>query len=188
MARRNESEEERAARKAAVKAAKAEKRAERQGQGDPAKGQKPCTLCSRPRDLLIRCQVDESGAWHMACGKCWMAASGGEVDGAAGRPHYRYGGLWKNHHKSVSGRNKVPSAARATAGAGRSAAASDETNRRGDCDSNSGQSDSGQGGDGMSGAATSGAAAIGAASREASAGTRALLLREAAECEADDSR
>lgn len=24
---------------------------------------------------------------------------------------YRYGGLWKNHHKPLSGRNKVPTAA-----------------------------------------------------------------------------
>eukprot|EP00983_Pelagomonas_calceolata_P007254 236305-Pelagomonas_calceolata.AAC.2 len=23
-------------------------------------------------------------------------------------PHYRYGGLWKNHHQQISGKNKVP--------------------------------------------------------------------------------
>lgn len=57
-----------------------------------------------------RCQVDASQTWHMACGKCWVAASGGEVDGDSKHPHYRYGGLWKNHHKAVSGRNQVPAA------------------------------------------------------------------------------
>lgn len=94
-----------------------------QGLGDPSKGRKPCTLCSCPRDLLIRCQVDETLTWHMACGKCWISASGGEVDGASDRPNYRYGGLWKNHHKSVSGRNKIPHAAIVRWTAGEEAAA-----------------------------------------------------------------
>ncbi|GIL56805.1 hypothetical protein Vafri_12105 [Volvox africanus] len=130
MARRNETEEERAARKAATKAAKSAKRAELQGCGDPGKGRKPCTLCSRPRDLLIRCQVDPTLTWHMACGKCWMEASGGEIDGAGDRPHYRYGGLWKNHHKAASGRSKVPSTSKPGMVAAATAAATDDGWRR----------------------------------------------------------
>lgn len=35
----------------------------------------------------------------MVCGKCWHTVSGGIVDGDAQHPYYRYGGLWKNHHK-----------------------------------------------------------------------------------------
>lgn len=103
-----ESAEERMERKAAVKAAKAAKRLQKAGLGDPAVGRKPCTLCQRPRDLLIRCQVDESGRWHMACGRCWVQHSGGKVDGDTSHPHYRYGGLWKNHKAQVSGKHKVP--------------------------------------------------------------------------------
>lgn len=30
------------------------------------------------------------------------------MDGDTAHPHYRYGGLWKNHHAAVSGRGKVP--------------------------------------------------------------------------------
>lgn len=81
--------EARQAHKQAVKEAKAAKRLQKQGLGDPMAGAKPCTLCDRPRNLLVRCQVDASGAWQMACGRCWLAASGGQVDGAASHPHYR---------------------------------------------------------------------------------------------------
>lgn len=66
--RRGETEEERRARKAAVKEAKAAKRAAREGVrqvADPDFGRKQCTLCGRPRDTLIRCQVDASQRWHM---------------------------------------------------------------------------------------------------------------------------
>ena len=59
-------------------------------------GQKDCTLCSRPVDLLVRCTVDASGKWEMVCGRCWRDVSGGVTDGDAAHPHYRYGGLWKN--------------------------------------------------------------------------------------------
>lgn len=83
-------------RKAAKKLVKAEKRAKREGTGDPQQGCKPCDMCSNLVDLLIRCQYDSSGEWHMVCGKCWKVASGGVVDGDASHPHYRYGGLWKN--------------------------------------------------------------------------------------------
>lgn len=63
---------------------------------------KPCTLCQTPRPVLIRCQIDASGRWHMVCpGTCWQNVSGGVEDaqGVKGQfPHYRYGGTWKNKH------------------------------------------------------------------------------------------
>ena len=85
-----------AERKAAKKAKKAERRAQREGRGDPSVGQKPCDMCNKSVDLLIRCQTDETLQWKMVCGKCWNKASGGVVDGDSKHPHYRYGGLWKN--------------------------------------------------------------------------------------------
>ncbi len=33
------------------------------------------------------------------------------MDGGPTRPHYRYGGLWKNHHAQRSGRRRVPAGA-----------------------------------------------------------------------------
>ncbi|KAK3696299.1 hypothetical protein LTR37_018035 [Vermiconidia calcicola] len=66
---------------------------------------KPCTLCSQPRDVLVRCQIDETGQWHFVCpGKCWKRVSGGVVDGDQAVEHrfYRYGGMWKNKHEAVS--------------------------------------------------------------------------------------
>ena len=97
-------------RKAARKAAKAQKRANREGRGDPTVGQKPCALCSRKQDLLIRCQHDASGSWNLVCGRCWNldSVAGGVVDGSGSNPHYRYGGLWKNLRKQ-SGGAKLPS-------------------------------------------------------------------------------
>ena len=83
-------------RKAEKKRKKAERRAQREGRGDPAAGQKRCTLCSKSVNLLIRCTYDKSGEWGMVCGKCWNDVSGGVVDGDASHPYYRYGGLWKN--------------------------------------------------------------------------------------------
>ncbi|KAF5830743.1 hypothetical protein DUNSADRAFT_14104 [Dunaliella salina] len=45
----------------------------------------------------------------MICGRCWQAQTGGKPDGDPKiNPHYRYGGLWKNHHQQISGKNKVP--------------------------------------------------------------------------------
>lgn len=86
------------ARKQAKKLVKEQKRLQRQG-GAPAEyGQKPCDLCSKKVDLLIRCQTDASGVFRMVCGKCWPSVSGGVVDGDAEHPFYRYGGLWKNRH------------------------------------------------------------------------------------------
>eukprot|EP00526_Cylindrotheca_closterium_P019535 CAMPEP_0113636246 /NCGR_PEP_ID=MMETSP0017_2-20120614/18920_1 /TAXON_ID=2856 /ORGANISM="Cylindrotheca closterium" /LENGTH=232 /DNA_ID=CAMNT_0000547113 /DNA_START=311 /DNA_END=1006 /DNA_ORIENTATION=+ /assembly_acc=CAM_ASM_000147 len=82
-------------RKALKKAKKAERRAQRQGCGDPTAGQKTCDMCGKSVNLLIRCMY-ESGQtdWKMVCGKCWKIASGGVVDGDKNHPHYRYGGLW----------------------------------------------------------------------------------------------
>lgn len=66
---------------------------------------KPCTLCHTPRDVLVRCQIDESGNWHFLCpGSCWKKVSGGVIDGDNSDEHkfYRYGGMWKNKHEAVS--------------------------------------------------------------------------------------
>ncbi|KAI9640378.1 hypothetical protein NHQ30_011123 [Ciborinia camelliae] len=68
---------------------------------------KPCTICHTHRDVLIRCQVDETKKWHFVCtGKCWKDVSGGEVDGDGKHPDYRYGGMWKNKHEAVSAKIK----------------------------------------------------------------------------------
>ena len=66
---------------------------------------KPCTLCDTPRDVLVRCQIDETGRWHFVCpGSCWKQVSGGKIDGDGDESHqwYRYGGMWKNKHEAVS--------------------------------------------------------------------------------------
>lgn len=66
---------------------------------------KPCTLCQKPRDVLVRCQIDDTGKWHFVCpGTCWKTVSGGVVDGdkSEDHVHYRYGGMWKNKHDAVS--------------------------------------------------------------------------------------
>ena len=63
---------------------------------DENAGRKPCDLCARPVDLLVRCTVDASKKWRMVCGKCWHDVSGGVPDGDMDHPLYKYGGLWKN--------------------------------------------------------------------------------------------
>lgn len=71
------------------------------------KGSKPCTLCSTPRDVLVRCQIDQSGKWQFVCpSKCWQQVSGGKIDGDPNHPYYRYGGMWKNKHEAVSAKKK----------------------------------------------------------------------------------
>lgn len=68
---------------------------------------KPCTLCAKSRDVLIRCQIDATGKWHFVCpGTCWKSVSGGVIDGdnADEHQHYRYGGVWRNKHEAVSGK------------------------------------------------------------------------------------
>jgi len=88
---------ERARHKAEVKAQKAQRRARLEFSGDPTSGQKPCDVCERSVNQLIRCQTDATKIWRMVCTKCWPSVSGGVVDGDLTRfPHYRYGGLWKN--------------------------------------------------------------------------------------------
>ncbi|MCJ1311655.1 hypothetical protein MMC25_005328 [Agyrium rufum] len=68
---------------------------------------KPCTICHRPRDVLVRCRIDESQQWHFVCpGRCWKSVSGGEIDGVPETPFYQYGGMWKNKHDAVSARKK----------------------------------------------------------------------------------
>ena len=51
---RNETPEQRKARKDEVKAQKAEKRARREGHVPDDYGQKPCSVCKQQKDLLIR--------------------------------------------------------------------------------------------------------------------------------------
>jgi hypothetical protein len=68
---------------------------------------KPCTLCHTPKDVLIRCQIDETRKWHFVCtGRCWKEFSGGVVDGDGSNTWYRYGGMWKNRHIGVSAKIK----------------------------------------------------------------------------------
>ena len=66
---------------------------------------KECTLCNKLQDVLVRCQIDETGKWNFVCvGKCWKQVSGGIIDGDKAEEHkyYRYGGMWKNKHEAVS--------------------------------------------------------------------------------------
>jgi hypothetical protein len=73
----------------------------------PNSHSKPCSLCDRPKDVLIRCQIDETKKWHFVCtGRCWQSVSGGSADGDKKHPLYRYGGIWKNKHDAVSGKIK----------------------------------------------------------------------------------
>ena len=66
-------------------------------------GSKLCTLCHQPRNVLVRCQIDDTNQWHFVCtGACWQNVSGGVEDGDKEHPHYRYGGMWKNKHEAVS--------------------------------------------------------------------------------------
>lgn len=88
------------ARKTKKKAMKAERRLVREGKQDESYGRKPCALCKKDSDLLIRCIIDSKQDWHMVCGSCWRlpVVAGGVIDGDVINPYYRYGGLWKNHY------------------------------------------------------------------------------------------
>ena len=71
----------------------------------PKEYRKACTLCQTLRDVLVRCQIDETETWHFVCpGSCWKRVSGGTIDGDGSEAHqfYRYGGMWKNKHEAVS--------------------------------------------------------------------------------------
>ncbi|PQE24329.1 hypothetical protein CJF31_00002608 [Rutstroemia sp. NJR-2017a BVV2] len=86
----------------------------------PSPHAKLCSLCHTPRDVLIRCQIDESQKWHFVCtGKCWTRVSGGKVDGDATHPWYRYGGMWKNKHEAVSAKIKGKAKVRNRRGVGK---------------------------------------------------------------------
>jgi len=84
--------------------AKAAKRSSRRGASPEAVDakRKPCDICERRVDLLVRSQCDSSRKWKMLCGRCWKDASGGVPDGDADHPYYRYGGLWKNRAAKVT--------------------------------------------------------------------------------------
>ena len=78
----------------------------------PSTHRKPCSLCKRPKDVLVRCQIDESLQWKFVCpGKCWRSVSGGEIDGPD-HPFYRYGGMWKNKHANTLISAKKPKSKR----------------------------------------------------------------------------
>jgi len=74
---------------------------------EPSPFSKPCSLCQRRRDVLIRCQIDETKKWNFICpGKCWNSVTGGRTFATEHHPHYVYGGTWKNKHAYVSGKIK----------------------------------------------------------------------------------
>ena len=74
---------------------------------EPSPFSKPCSLCERRRDVLIRCKIDESKKWKFICpGKCWQSVTGGFTGASEQYPHYVYGGTWKNKHAYVSGKIK----------------------------------------------------------------------------------
>jgi len=74
---------------------------------DSSASSKPCSLCQRRRDVLIRCQIDETKTWNFICpGKCWYSITGGRTFASEHHPHYVYGGTWKNRHAYVSGKIK----------------------------------------------------------------------------------
>ena len=65
------------------------------------KGQKPCDICKKNVNLLIRCTITPKVKWIMTCGACWNKpeVANGVVDGDKNsNPYYKYGGLWKNLH------------------------------------------------------------------------------------------
>jgi len=70
---------------------------------DPDAHRKSCDICSEKKNVLIRCQYDQTGVWHLICvGKCWQNVSGGKDDGDSQHPDYRYGGMWKNKYADVT--------------------------------------------------------------------------------------
>jgi len=74
---------------------------------DASPHSKPCSICHRLRNILIRCQYDETRKWHFVCtGKCWQGISGGRAYESSAYPLYRYGGMWKNKHEYVSAKIK----------------------------------------------------------------------------------
>lgn len=73
----------------------------------PERGSKLCTLCQKSRNVLIRCQIDETSKWHFVCpGKCWRSVTSDNCFDGAYNKEYVYGGTWKNKHAMVSGKIK----------------------------------------------------------------------------------
>ena len=71
----------------------------------PSAYRKPCSLCEKPRDVLVRCRIDDTMQWNFVCpGSCWREVSGGVADGTEDKPNYVYGGMWKNKHAGISAR------------------------------------------------------------------------------------
>lgn len=59
----------------------------------PSAYRKPCSICEKPRDVLVRCRIDDTMQWNFVCpGSCWREVSGGVVDGTEDKPNYVYGG------------------------------------------------------------------------------------------------
>jgi len=92
-------------RKESVKAQKQERRLKREGNTTPEVGRKPCDVCSKEVDMLIRCTIDATQQYRMVCGTCWPSVSGGVTDGNPHtHPHYNYGGVWKNRNATQNKR------------------------------------------------------------------------------------
>eukprot|EP01111_Echinosteliopsis_oligospora_P009898 TRINITY_DN2992_c0_g1_i1.p1 TRINITY_DN2992_c0_g1~~TRINITY_DN2992_c0_g1_i1.p1 ORF type:complete len:146 (+),score=38.47 TRINITY_DN2992_c0_g1_i1:266-703(+) len=97
--------DEKALRKLHKKQVKAERAAARRGDDSAIEAaQKTCDLCQGSKNVLIRCQIDDTQQWKMVCPKCWKDVSGGKIDGDEKHEFYRYGGIWKNHKAGVSGK------------------------------------------------------------------------------------
>jgi hypothetical protein len=95
-------------RKDDVKIKKQERRLKREGNASPDVGRKPCDLCFKNVDMLIRCTIDETQKYKMICGKCWPTISGGIPDGNSNtHPYYTYGGLWKNRNASSNIKKRI---------------------------------------------------------------------------------
>merc|ERR1711865_319121 len=54
-------------RKDSVKAQKQERRLKREGNTSPEVGRKPCDVCSKEVDMLIRCTIDATQQYHLVC-------------------------------------------------------------------------------------------------------------------------
>lgn len=84
----------------------------RERSGTLSNGTKPCFICAEPRNVLIRCQIDESGKWNFVCpDTCLQTVTGAGADAdpaqlQATQSFYRYGGTWKNRHELVSAKVK----------------------------------------------------------------------------------
>ena len=51
---------------------------------DPQVGSRANAWVTDIGSARVRCQVDESRAWRMVCGRCWRDAGRGQADGRGG--------------------------------------------------------------------------------------------------------